>query len=126
MREYRRVVSHIDYAPFGTFNYDFRGCVEARYEVTPPSGAFSMDDRLLDPLATDLPEGFQWPVASACSAEEGVTYTRTSARTEGRTERLGIPMHEAVIGTNVFRLALVFHDLNIPLAVRGGSRSSLP
>ena len=116
MRDYRLVVERIDYAPLGVFHYDFLGCMEARYEITLPPDAISMDDRLLSKdfaHAPDRPAAFHWAVASACSAEEGVTYSRTSERALHWSERLGLPMHEVVIGTNVFRLALVFHNLAV-------------
>ena len=117
MRDYRLVVERIDYAPFGVFHYDFRGCMEARYEVTLPPEAISMDDRLLSRDFAHAPDrpppAFFWAVASACSAEEGVTYSHTSERARHWSVRLGLPMHEVVIGTNVFRLALVFHDLAV-------------
>jgi hypothetical protein len=116
MRDYRLVVYRLADQPLGLFNYDFRGCVEARYELTLPRGAFSMDDRLLDPdaaSAPDAPLGFQWSAAGATSAEEGVTYSSTSDRARAWTDRLGIPMHEVIIGTNVYRLELVFHDLTV-------------
>jgi hypothetical protein len=116
MRDYRLVVERIDYAPFGVFHYDFLGCMEAQYEVTLPPHAISMDDRLLSKdfaRAPDRPPEFYWAVASACSAEEGVTYSRTTERALHWSALLGLPMHEVVIGTNVFRLALVFHDLAV-------------
>jgi hypothetical protein len=114
MRDYRLVVERIDYAPRGVFHYDFRGCMEARYEVTLPPDATSMDDRLLSKDFAHAPDRFSaffWAVASACSAEEGVMYSRTTERALHWSTLLGLPMHEVVIGTNVFRLALVFHDL---------------
>ena len=116
MRDYRLVVHRLADPPLGLFNYDFRGCVEARYELTLPPGAFTVDDRLLDRDAASAPGaplGFQWWVASATSAEESVTYSSTSDRARVWTERLGMPMHEITIGTNVYRLELVFHDLKI-------------
>jgi hypothetical protein len=125
MRDYRLVVERLDEAPVGVFHYDFLGCAEARYEVTLPPEAFSMDDRLLHSrtaAAPDAPAGFVWAVASACSAEEGVTYSATSERARHWAARLGRPMHEVVIGTNVFRFALVFHDLR----VRPGAAGAVP
>ena len=116
MRDYRLVVERIDHPPRGVFRYDFLGCMEARYEVTLPPEAISMDDRLLSKEfahAPDRPPAFFWAVASACSAEEGITYSRTSERALYWSARLALPMHEMVIGTNVFRLALVFHDLAV-------------
>jgi hypothetical protein len=124
MRDYRLVVERISVAPFGVFHYDFRGCMEAQYEVTLPPDAISMDDRLLSrdfAHAPDRPPAFFWAVASACSTEEGVTYSRTAERAVHWSARLGLPMHEVVIGTNVFRLALVFHDLAVVPAPRSAT-----
>jgi len=114
MRDYRLLVERLDHAPLGRFQYLFRGCMEAHYVVTLSPGAVSLDDRLLDRQRSqdpDVPLGFQWWVASACSAEEGVHHSRTSERARHWEERLGLPMNELVIGTNVYRLTLVFHDL---------------
>jgi hypothetical protein len=119
MRDYRLVVERFDSGPAALFHYDFLGCMEARYEVTLPPDAVSMDDRLLSQdtaNAPDAPPAFVWAVASACSSEEGVMYSHTSARAVHWTARLGIPMHEVVIGSNVFRLALVFHRLSVQSA----------
>ena len=107
----------------GMFEYVFRGCMEARYTVTLPPGAISLDDRLLSREASavpDAPDGFMWCVRSACSAEEGVTLTANSDRARSWTERLGLPMQEIVIGTNVYQLALVFHELQVQ-QVQAGS-----
>jgi hypothetical protein len=118
MRDYRLVVERIDYAPVGVFHYDFLGCMEAHYEVTLPPYAISMDDRLLSKDFAHAPDGaFFWAIASACSAEEGMTYSRTTERALYWSKRLGLTMHEVVIGTNVFRLALVFHDLAVQPAL---------
>ena len=114
MRDYRLGVQRLDYEPLGTFDYVFRGCMEARYEVTLRPEAVSLDDRLLDQQSSqelDVPLGFQWWVATACSSEEGVHHSRVSERARFWEERLALPMHELVISTNVYRLALVFHDL---------------
>ena len=114
LRDYRLLVHRLDYAPFGMFEYLFVGCMEARYVVTLPGAAISMDDRLTVADPRDAPvDGFVWSVASACSAEEGVTLTATSERAKYWRDRLGIPMSEIVVGTNVYQLTLVFHDLLI-------------
>ena len=119
LRDYRLIIHRPDDAPLRVFEYVFVGCMEARYAVTLPPGAISMDARLLDPEAGDAPGGaYRWSVGSARSTQEGVTLSRTTERAAHWTARLGRPMFEIVIGTDVFELALVFHDLVIrPAAV---------
>ncbi len=63
------------------------------------------------------PEGydssvFVWGVRWA-GAYPGLTYLERSATANGWSERLGRPMHEIRIETNVFSLNLVFHDVVI-------------
>jgi hypothetical protein len=116
MREYVVRVERIDTPPTGVFDYVFVGCMELRYTVTLRPEAISLDDRLLDREATggpDVPEGFAWAVASASSSEEGVRLTTTSDRARHWASQLRVPMHEITIGTNVFDLTLVFHDLHV-------------
>jgi hypothetical protein len=114
LRDYRLLVDRRSEAPLGLYEYVFSGCMEARYTVTLPPFAISMDERLVDASAEDGPDdAFHWSVGSACSAEEGVTLSASSQRAAYWTERLGRPMFEIVIGTNVFELALVFHGLAI-------------
>lgn len=126
LRDYHLLVQRLDEPPLGTFEYLFRGCMEAEYMVTLPAPAISMDERLVDPAAEDAPaSAFHWSVSSASSAEEGVTLSGTTERAVRWTERLGEPMYEIVIGTNVYRLALVFSDLVIrPAAATGVSRAT--
>lgn len=113
LRDYQLLVERISNPPYGLFEYTFDGCMEARYTVTLPPSAISMDPRLIEIGARDVPEGFVWSVGSICSAEEGVSLSETSDRAVYWAKRLNQPMFEVEIGTNVFRLALVFHDLRI-------------
>ena len=114
LRDYRLLVDRLSEAPLGLYEYVFTGCMEARYTVTLPPFAISMDERLVDADAEGGPDdAFRWSAGSACSAEEGVTLSASSQRASYWTERLGRSMFEIVIGTNVFELALVFHDLAI-------------
>lgn len=113
LRDYQLLVERIDHPPIGLFDYTFHGCMEVRYTVTLPPGAVSMDPRLIEVGATDVPAGFAWSVGSVCSTEEGVAVSESSDRAMHWAKRLGRPMFEIDIGTNVFALALVFHDLTI-------------
>jgi len=113
LRDYRLLVERLDDAPLGVFEYKFVGCMEVRYAVTLPPYAVSMDPRLVEIGAADLPDGFLWAVGSACSAEEGTELSESSDRAKYWTDRLGWPMVEFEIRTNVYSLALVFHSLEI-------------
>lgn len=113
LRDYQLLVEQIDNPPLGLFEYTFQGCMEVRYSVTLPPSAISMDPRLIEIGANAVPEGFAWSVGSVCSAEEGTTVSETSDRALYWADRLGRPMFEIEIGTNVFALALVFHSLTI-------------
>ena len=113
MRDYE-IVAELFYGEHrGVFTYLFRGCVEAHYESSIPGGAFSMDDVLLD-LERGQPEGgpdvFMWGVNHA-NAYPGWTYDAGSERTAAWSKKTGLPMHEVVIETNVYKLSLVFYSL---------------
>jgi hypothetical protein len=113
MRDYQ-IVAEIFYGENrGVYSYLFRGCVEAHYESSIPEGAFLMDDALLDlerARAEDAPAGFVWGVNSA-EAYPGWTYVAGAGRAAVWSKKTGLPMHEVVIETNVYKLSLVFHDL---------------
>ena len=115
-RDYQLLVERISNPPYGLFEYTFDLCMEAHYSVTLPPSAISMDPRLIEIGAREVPEGFVWSVGSVSSAEEGVTVSETSDRAVHWAQRLNRPMFEIEIGTNVFRLALVFHDLRVDRA----------
>jgi hypothetical protein len=123
MRDYRLLVDRLDDAPLGRFEYLFRGCVEARYSVTLPPIAINFNDALVDAAAPNTPiDAFHWYVGSAC-VDGGVTLSLESPRAEDWANRLGWPMAEVSIATNVYELVLVFHDLVVqPIAaVQAGS-----
>jgi hypothetical protein len=123
-RDYQLLVERTSNPPYGLFEYTFAGCMEAHYTVTLPPSAISMDPRLVEIGARDVPAGFVWAVGSVCSAEEGLTLSDTSDRAVYWTQRLNRPMFEVEIGTNVFSLALVFHDLQIDHASRADDMDS--
>lgn len=126
LRDYQLLVERIDNAPLGLFEYTFEGCMEVRYAVTLPPSAISMDPRLIEIDASEIPDGFVWSVGSVCSAEEGTAVSETSDRAVYWTERLGRPMFEIEIGTNVFALELVFHSLSIRRAVENAGVDRAP
>ena len=95
----------------------FRGCVEARYEsvIGPRSYPGFMDDCFLDARLWEeagRPEGIHW-CGQYADAYPGWEEIVASAPAAAWTERMRMPFHEVVIETNLFRLALVFHDLTV-------------
>jgi hypothetical protein len=62
--------------------------------------------------AAGEPEGFVWGVGWS-TAYPGLTYIDESPRAREWSERLGKPMHEVSIETEVFKLHLVFHDFTV-------------
>jgi hypothetical protein len=91
----------------------FRGCVEVHY-------ATRVHDRDLDDVFIDYsrwvaagePEGFVWSVKGA-DAYPGARYVEASQRAAAWRETLDRPMHELVIETNIYELALVFAELSV-------------
>ena len=121
MRDYQIVAEMFYGENWGVYTYLFRGCVEAHYESSLPEGAFLMDDVLLDLERTqseDAPAGFVWGVNSA-EAYPGWTYVVGSERAAIWSKKTGLPMHEVMIETNVYKLSLVFNDLVVEKS--GGS-----
>jgi hypothetical protein len=113
MRDYQIVAELLSGEHQGIFSYLFRGCVEAHYESSIPEGAFLMDDALIDcenMQSENVPAGFIWSVKSA-EAYPGCTYVANSERAVTWSKKIGLPMHEVEIETNVYNLSLVFHDL---------------
>ena len=58
------------------------------------------------------PEGFVWGVNWA-DAYSGLAYVDESATAASWSDKLGFLMHEVVIETNTYTLALVFHDVAV-------------
>lgn len=113
MRDYRLVVERFEGTVAGRYVYTFRGCVEVAYCLTLPPDAVSLDDSLLDATSAAMPaSAFQWHAATAC-VDGAATLAADSPRAVSWTARLGQPMAEVSIETNVYRLSLVFHDLDI-------------
>ena len=118
MRDYRVVAELSDGEHVGVHTYLFRGCVEAHYESSINAGSFLMDDALLDPeraQSADAPAGFVWGVNCA-SVYPGWAYVAGSERAAAWSKKSGLPMHEVVIETNVYKLSLVFNSLGVEKA----------
>ncbi|HUS17941.1 MAG TPA: hypothetical protein VM536_23335 [Chloroflexia bacterium] len=100
----------------GVYRCCFTHCVEAevttciRDEVWPES----WDDVNLDRDRWEQQGGggFLWAVSWA-SVDAVPTCDENPTRAAEWTRRLGKPMHEVRIGTNVYLLRLVFHDLTV-------------
>ena len=100
--------------------YLFRGCVEARYEYLAPA-PISMDDTFIDWSrwqAAGSPDGYVWGVNYALGYP-GWAYVKQSERAAQWEKLAGIPMHEVTIETNVYRISLVFHDLDVTRSTEG-------
>ncbi len=91
----------------------FRGCVEVHY-------ATHVHDRNLDDVFIDYgrweaagnPKGFVWGVNWA-DAYPGARYVDSSPRAAKWQATIGRAMHEIVIETNTYDLALVFAELSV-------------
>jgi hypothetical protein len=97
-----------------TYRYLFRGCVEAHYRCGVVAH-FSLDDTFIDYgswQAAGEPKGFVWGVNWA-DAWPGWTYLGESERATEWACKLGVAMHEVLIETNTYTLALVFADLAV-------------
>jgi hypothetical protein len=101
----------------GRYRYRFTHCVHASYNTSMRDDTWriSWSDILTDYerwKEADAPEGFVWGV---CWAETypGLTYVEDSKAASDWSQRLGQPMHEVQIETNVYSLNLVFHDVVI-------------
>jgi hypothetical protein len=101
----------------GRFCYRFTYCVQVGYITSLPDAGWlaAWDDVYTDYARWKQaggPVGFVWGVAWA-SAYPGLVYLEGSATANSWSERLGRPMHDIRIETNVFSLSLIFHDVVI-------------
>jgi hypothetical protein len=108
----------------GRYRYRFTHCTEAiaRTTVTPDAWQKSWDDLYIDRRAweqAESPGGYLWAVAWA-DAYPGMTYVANSDRAKLWSDLVSHKMHEVLIESNAFRLALVFHDLRIAQLGVGG------
>jgi hypothetical protein len=91
----------------------FRGCVETHYTT-------NVHDRDLDDIFIDhrrweaagRPEGFVWGLNFA-DAYPGARLVEDSQRATAWRETLDRAVHEVVIETNIYDLALVFAELSV-------------
>ena len=117
MRDYELLIGARDGPPHTDLHrYLFVGCAEALCETTLPPAVFveSLGDASVeagpDSPDRDLPKGFIWGVRWA-AAYPGLTYVAGGERARHWTARLGRPMHELLLRTNVYSLRLVFADV---------------
>jgi hypothetical protein len=101
----------------GRYRYRFTHCVQASYVTSLRDGTLrtSWSDVYTeyDHWKEDgAPDGFVWGVCWA-GAYPGLTYVRDSEAAADWSDRLGRPMHEITVETNVYLLRLVFHDVVI-------------
>lgn len=118
MRDYR-IVSEIGGKSEhrGRYLHTFTHCPVVNLTMTVRDDVWreSWDDHFTDYQRwTDAgePDGYVWGV-NWSMAYPGPTYVDDSALAREWSERLGHPMHEAVIETNAFRMQIVFHDLKV-------------
>jgi hypothetical protein len=94
--------------------YRFKHCVRASVTsaVSPETWSLSLDDRLIDyEQGCDL-DGVVWGVCWQL-LYPGATLLPGTAETEAWSARLGRPVHEAMIETNIHTISLVFSDLSV-------------
>jgi hypothetical protein len=109
-RDYEIEVNRQD----GSFLYRFTHCVTAEVSTVLKDDTWtrSWDDIFTHPERDDAwGDNYTWVRYTV--AYPGPTYHQGSARSSDWERRLGHPMHEASIETNVYKLTLVFHDLVI-------------
>lgn len=107
----------------GRYRYRFTRCVVANVKTVVPDDVWrrSWDDVFTDYKAweaADHPDGYVWGVCWQ-DAYPGLTYRENSDRAREWSERLGKPMHEAVIDLNAQKIELVFHDVFITKIAQG-------
>lgn len=94
--------------------YRFKHCVRASVTsaVAPEIWSRSLDDRLVSvEQGRDL-DGYVWGVRWQV-LYPGAKLLPGTAETDAWSARLGLPFHEAVIGTNGHDISLVFSDLSV-------------
>lgn len=101
----------------GNYRYRFTHCphTSATTKLTNETWRASWDDLFTDYESwgrAGHPEGFVWAQDYAV-AYPGLSYVDDSSLAEDWTRRLGQPMHEVVLETNVFELRLVCHGLRV-------------
>lgn len=94
--------------------YRFRHCVRAAVTsvVPPETWSRSLDDRLIDFEQGRELDGLVWGVRWQV-LYPGATLLPGTVETEMWSARLGRPVHEAMIETNVHAISLIFSDLSV-------------
>ena len=92
--------------------YRFKHCVRASVTsaVSPETWSRSSDDRLIDFEQGSELDGLVWGVRWQC-LYPGAKLMPGTAETEVWSARLGRPVYEAMIETNIHAISLIFSDL---------------
>lgn len=101
----------------GTYRLRFSHCPEVTTTTTVSDSMWkqSWSDIFIDHsqwVTAGAPEGFVWGVCWS-NAYPGLSYIDDSPRAMQWCERLGKPMHEVSIATEVLQLQIVFHDFTV-------------
>ena len=101
----------------GLYRYRFTHCPYAEVASSVPDEGWraSWDDLFLSYEAWEQagnPSGYLWAVEWA-AAYPGLSYVDGSEAAAEWSARLGVPMHEVRLETNVFELRLICHGLSI-------------
>jgi hypothetical protein len=101
----------------GTYRLRFTHCPEVMTMTAVSESAWKQawSDVYVDHsrwVAAGEPDGFVW---GACwsTAYPGLSYREDSALARQWPERFGLPMHEATIATEAYRIQIVFHDFTV-------------
>lgn len=100
--------------------YRFTHCVRAfaTSALPPETWKRSLDDRLVDPEQSADLDGYVWGVKWQ-ALYPGMALVADSAEARQWSHDLGLPFHEATIGTNGHHISLVFADLTVDLLAPG-------
>lgn len=100
--------------PTEFFRYVFVNCVRADIStaLTPEIWEHSLDERLMDEGAGADLDGYVWTVRWQ-RMYPGFAFVSESEDARTWSDRLGLPFHEALVGTNGHNLSLVFSDLRV-------------
>lgn len=98
----------------------FVNCVQANVStaLTPEIWSHSLDERLIDYQSGSELEGYVWGVKWQM-LYPGFALVPSSETARSWSSKLGIPFHEAEVGTNGHNLNLVFSDLRVEKVTAG-------
>jgi hypothetical protein len=102
--------------------YRFKHCVRASVTsaASPETWSRSLDDRLIDFEQGRELDGLVWGVRWQV-LYPGAKLLPGTAETEVWSARLGRPVHEAMIETNIHTISLIFSDLSVDRVEAGYS-----